>query len=450
MEWLTEWSQKAAEAAWGPGLLVFLLGAGAYFTVGSGFFPIRRARFVWRATLGGMFKNEHGTGRGVSPFAAMSTALGATVGTGNVVGVTAAIAAGGPGAVFWMWMGAALGMMTKFAEAVLAVRYRVPDEHGWRGGPMYYIEKGLGMRPLAAVYAALCMAASFGMGNMVQTNSAAAAAKAAMNVPTWATGALIAALAAAVLFAGANSVTRAACALVPFMALGYTAGCIWVLVSHGEALPGAVAAIFDGAFSFKAAAGGLFGTAVRAGISRGVFSNEAGVGSAAIAHAATSETDPARQGCWGILEVFIDTIVVCTMTALALLVLGADFSSAGGAELAALAFAGAFGKAGGWFMAAALFLFALATVIGWAYYGEAALRYLTGGKEAVLTVYRILYVAAAAFGAGAALPLVWNLSDIMNALMAFPNLAALLFLSPEVFKAAKSAGKDRREKPGPR
>jgi len=439
---LTDIAARAAELLWGPGLLLLLLGAGAYFTVGSGFFPVRRAGFVWRATFGAMLGGGRRERGGVSPFAAMSTALGATVGTGNITGVAAAVAAGGAGAVFWMWAGAALGMMTKFAEAALAVRYRVTDGDVKRGGPMYYMERGLRMRGLAVLYAVLCAGASFGVGNMVQANSAAAAAQAAFGFPLWAAGAALSLLTASVLFAGANAVARAACALVPVMALGYTAGCLWLLARHADAVLPACGEIFGQAFSLRALGGGAFGHMVRTGVSRGAFSNEAGMGSAAIAHASSSEDDPARQGCWGIVEVFIDTMVVCTMTALVLIVSGAAKNGGDGALAAMAAFTGEFGAAGGWFLASALFLFALATLIGWAYYGESALRYLTGGKEAVLIVYRALYAAAAVFGASASLPLVWSVSDVLNALMAFPNLAAVAALSPEVFRAAREGARE--------
>lgn len=414
----------AAKLVWGPALLLLVLLSGMFFTAASGFFPLRKIRFIAKSTFGSL-KNKSGG------FAAMTTALGATAGTGNIVGVASAIAVGGAGAVFWMWVGALLGMMLKFAEAALAVR------HG--GGAMRYIEHAFGGRWAAVLWSGCCVLASFGTGNMVQTNAAAVIGKSAFGVPPLAVGAVIAVLAAAVLFRGAKAVTRVSSVLVPLMAAFYMLGCGALLLICRESLPAAAESIFSGAFKPAAAGGGIAGLltsrALRSGIARGTFTNEAGMGSASIAHA-ESAGSPAEQGCWGIAEVFLDTIVCCTLTALVILSAGLDAVDEGAAEAA---FSKYFGGAGSAFLAVSMFLFALAAVIGWAFYGEKALGYITPSKKTLL-FYRVLFCACAAAGAVLSLPTVWNVSDIFNGLMIFPNAAALLVLKNEILSTAKGAG----------
>lgn len=418
-----EFVGRAAEFVWGPALLLLVLLSGAFFTAASGFFPVMKIRFIARSTFGGM-KNRRGG------FAAMATALGATAGTGNIVGVASAIAAGGAGAVFWMWVGALLGMMLKFAEAALAVHCR--------GGAMKYIEHAFGGRAAALFWCVCCVLASFGTGNMVQTNAAAAICKSAFGAPPLAVGAAVAVLAAAVLFRGAKAVTRASSLLVPFMAAFYMLGCGALLFICRENLPAAAESIFSGAFKPAAMGGGAAGLltskALQIGIARGTFTNEAGMGSASIAHAESAEA-PAEQGCWGIVEVFLDTVVCCTLTALVILSAGLGAVDGGAAEAA---FAKYFGGAGSGFLAVSMFFFALAAVIGWAFYGEKALGYITKSKKA-LAFYRALFCVCAAAGAVLSLPAVWSVSDIFNGLMIFPNAAALLVLKKEVLSTVKNA-----------
>lgn len=415
---------RAAELVWGPGLLLLVLLSGAFFTAASGFFPIRKARFIAKSTFGSL-KNRSGG------FAAMATALGATAGTGNIVGVASAVAVGGAGAVFWMWAGALLGMMLKFAEAALAVR------HG--GGAMKYIEHAFGGRRASLFWCGCCVLSSFGTGNMVQTNAAAGICRDAFGVPPLVVGALIGALAAAVLFRGAKAVTKTASVLVPLMAALYIIGCTALLFICRQRLPAAVASIFSEAFTPSAAGGGAAGLltskALQIGIARGTFTNEAGMGSASLAHAESSGT-PAEQGCWGIVEVFLDTVVCCTLTALAILSAGLGAADESAAEAA---FSKYFGGAGSAFLASSMFFFALAAVMGWAFYGEKALGYITKSKKALI-FYRMLFCVCAAAGAVLSLPAVLNLSDIFNGLMIFPNVAALLVLKSEILSTAKGAG----------
>ena len=435
MEKLELAAEKAAEFVWGPALLVLLLGAGAYFTVGSGFFPLRKIGFVLRLTVAGLFKK-----RDKSAFEAMATALGATVGTGNIVGVAAAIAIGGPGAVFWMWVGAFLGMMLKFAEASLAVKFRKEGD-----GALIYIEKAFGTKKVAALWAALCVLASFGGGSMVQTNAAAAVCREAFGLPEIFIGGAVALLTAAVLFKGAKAVTKTSSLLVPLMAAFYIIGCGELLFICRENIPEAFASIFEGAFRPISAGGGAAGLflsgALRTGLAKGTFTHEAGMGSASLAHAESREENPAVQGCWGIVEVFTDTILVCTLTALVILSSGiAEVTENSTSEI----FGKYLGKAGICFLAISMFLFALAAVIGWAFYGEKALSFIAKSKKAVI-IYRVLFCLCAAAGSAMSLPLVWNLSDVFNGLMVFPNLGALLALSGTVFGFTKGIfGKSKR------
>ncbi len=361
----------------------------------------------------------------------MATALGATAGTGNIVGVASAVAVGGAGAVFWMWAGALLGMMLKFGEAALAVKYP--------SGAMGYIEHAFGGRRASLFWCGCCVLASFGTGNMVQTNAAAGICKSSFGAPPPVVGAAIAVLAAAVLFRGARAVTKTASVLVPLMAALYIIGCTALLFICRQRLPAAVASIFSEAFTPSAAGGGAAGLltskALQIGIARGTFTNEAGMGSASLAHAESSGT-PAEQGCWGIVEVFLDTVVCCTLTALA--ILSADISPLG-ENAAEVAFGKYFGGAGSAFLALSMFFFALAAVMGWAFYGEKALGYITKSKKALI-FYRVLFCVCAAAGAVLSLPAVWNLSDIFNGLMIFPNVAALLVLKSEILSTAKGAG----------
>ncbi len=427
--------EKAAEFVWGPALLILLLGAGLFFTVGSGFFPIRKAGFVLRSTLVTLFKKKD-----KSAFEAMATALGATVGTGNIVGVASAIAIGGPGAVFWMWVGALLGMMLKFAEAALAVKFREQGD-----GALVYIEKAFGSKKFAALWAVFCILASFGSGNMVQTNAAAVICREVFGLPEFIAGSAIAFLTAAVLFKGAKAVTKTSSFLVPLMAAFYVIGCGELLFICRENIAGAFSSIFSDAFSPVSAGGGISGLLIsntlRTGIAKGTFTHEAGMGSASLAHAESNERDPAVQGCWGIIEVFIDTIFVCTLTALVILSSGITVISENSTTEVFGAYLGDFGKG---FLAVSMFLFALAAVIGWAFYGEKALGFIFKSRK-VTIAYRALFCLCSIAGSVVSVPVVWNLSDIFNGLMVFPNLAALVALSGVVFSFTAGTPEKRKK-----
>ena len=407
---------------WGPALLFIVLGIGAFLTFATGFFPIRRVGFIIKSTFGKIFGSK-------AAFSATATALGATVGTGNIVGVASAIAIGGAGAVFWMWVGAFLGMMLKFSEAALAVKYR--------GGANIYIEKAFGKRWLSVFWCLCCVFASFGGGNMIQTYSAGAAFKNSFGVLPVFIGTAIAVLSAAVIFCGAKAVAKVSSVLVPVMAFIYVIGCVVLLFMCHESVPCALKSIFDSAFETDSVIGGAGGIvcskALRVGIARGTFTHEAGMGSASLAHAESDEKNPLIQGCWGIVEVFIDTIFVCTLTALVLLSAGSgSFSENSAGEI----FRQYFGKSGDIFISASMFLFALAAVIGWAFYGEKALLHITKSKS-VVNLYRIIFCFAAFCGSFLGADLIWNFTDIFNGLMIFPNIGAIIFLMPEIFRIIK-------------
>ncbi|MCL2002961.1 MAG: amino acid carrier protein [Oscillospiraceae bacterium] len=421
---------------------VVLLGAGLWFSVGSGFWQIRRMGDIFRQTLGSLFTGGEKAGGGVSPYQAMTTALASTAGTGNIAGVATAIAAGGPGAVFWMWVSALLGMMTKYAEVFLAVRYR--REHpngGYYGGPMYYME-AIGWRVPALMFAGFCMAAAFGVGNLTQVHTMADACYAVFRVPRAVTGGAAAILAAAVLLGGIRSVVSVTEKLVPLMSGLYIALAAAVLILSRDGIPSALRLIAGGAFAPGAVLGGAAGytvtRAIRFGVARGVFTHEAGMGSAPIAHACAETDSAARQGMWGALEVFIDTMVLCTLTALVILATGvyAPGGAADGAALTVAAFERVLGPFGGGAVAVCTILFAFATIPGWCFYGERCCQYVFPGAAAPV-LYRAAFIAALLPGAVMRLDTVWAFSDVMNALMALPNLAAILVLSPAVFEATR-------------
>lgn len=409
-------TEKISEIIWGPALTFLVLGTGFYLTAASGFFPFRRVGFIIKSTFGKIFGDK-------KAFSAAATAIGATVGTGNIAGVSAAIMIGGAGAVFWMWCGAFFGMMLKFAEAALAVKYK--------GGAMVYIEKAFGGRFFSVMWCLCCIFASFGGGNMIQTHAAGAVFEKSFGLPSVIIGITIAVLTGAVLFFGAKAVIKTSSLLVPAMAAIYVAGCLFALFSFRENIVPAFRMIFSEAFEPLSVSGGISGLilsdALRTGISKGTFTHEAGMGSASLAHS-ESESKPVIQGCWGIAEVFIDTIFVCTLTAL--VILSSGFSSA--EEV----FGFGFGFSGDIFLSVSMFLFALAAVIGWAFYGEKALFYITKNKTAAV-LYRILFCLCAVFGSFARLDFIWSVTDIFNGLMVFPNLIAIIILSPEVIKTAK-------------
>jgi len=424
---------------WGPVMLVLILGTGLFLSIGLKFMPIRRLGYGFRE----LWRGRRAEGEGdITPFNALMTSLSATIGTGNIAGVGTAIALGGPGALFWMWCTALVGMATKYAEAVLAVKYREVDEKGNHvGGPMYYIKNGLGSRWvwLGTAFAIFGMLAGFGIGNMVQANSVADALATNFEVPAILSGAVMAVLAALVLIGGIRWIAQVAGKLVPLMAVLYIVGGLVVLMLNAAEIPAAFSFIVTDAFTPTAATGGFAGAAVwaaiRYGVARGIFSNEAGLGSAPIAHAAAKTNDPVRQGSIAMLGTFIDTLIVCTITGLVIVVTGAWTSGETGASLSSLAFDRGLNGYGHLIVTFGLMLFAFTTVLGWSVYGEKCTEYLFGIKAIV--PFRVLWVLAIPLGATRELDFVWLLADTLNALMALPNLAALLLLSPVVFRLTR-------------
>lgn len=432
---------------WGPVTLILLVGTGLYLTAGLHFLPIRRLGHGFKMLWAGRKKSAEAGD--ISPFNALMTALSATVGTGNIVGVAGAIAIGGPGAVFWMWITALVGMATKYGEAVLAVNYREVDERGrYQGGPMYYIKNGLGKnwRWLAFLFALFGALAAFGIGNSVQSNSLANALHQNFEVPLWITGLVLSVLTGAVLIGGIKSIGATAGKLVPFMAVLYVGGALIILLTHINHVPTALWLIISDAFTGTAATGGFLGStfmiAMQKGVARGVFSNEAGMGTAPIAHAAARTNDPVRQGTIGMLGTFIDTIIICSMTALVIIIMngwtqidletGKLMSHAGITSFAFDQGLPAFGKH---IVTFGLVFFTYSTIIGWSFYGERCAEYLLGVK--VIVYYRILWVVVVFIGAVASLKTIWVIAEIMNALMAIPNLIALLLLSPVIFRLTR-------------
>ena len=423
---------------WGPIMLFLILGTGIYLSLGLRFLTVRKIP----AAFGMLLRGTRGAGEGeISPFGALMTALSATIGTGNLAGVATAIALGGPGALFWMWLAALFGMATKYAEAVLAVHYRERDSEGhYKGGPMYYIKNGLKQHWhwlgfLFAIFGAL---AGFGIANTVQSNSVAQVLETSFAIPPLATGITLAILVAAVILGGIKRIAHVTTVLVPFMAIAYLLAGLLLIFANISELPGAVLVIVDSAFNGHAAAGGFAGASVllalRMGVARGIFSNEAGLGSAPIAHAAAQTDSPVRQGTIAMLGTFIDTLVVCSITGLAIVMMGVMDSGETGANLTRMAFAQ--GLPGGeWVVTFALCLFAFTTMIGWSYYGERCVVFLFG--ERGVFPFRLLWVLAIPLGTVVDLNLVWVIADILNACMAIPNLTALLLLAPVVFKLTR-------------
>ncbi len=443
MEILTNITSTINGIVWGPPMLVLILGTGLYLMVGLGFMPIRRLgmgfSLLWKGRKGG--SEEDGE---ISPFNALMTALSATIGTGNIGGVAIAVVIGGPGALFWMWATALVGMATKYAEAVCAVKYREVDELGNHvGGPMYYIKNGLGKNWhwLGIAFAVFGMIAGFGIGNTTQSNAVAGVFEDSFGISTNITGLVMALLVGLVIIGGVKRIARVAGVLVPFMAVTYFSAGIIVVLINADAIPGAFALIVKSAFAPEAAAGGAVGAAimlaVRQGVARGIFSNEAGLGSAAIAHAAAQTKDPVRQGLIAMLGTFIDTIVVCTVTGLAIVTSGAlaDANGIEGAKLTSHAFELVMPGIGGYVVSISLAVFAFTTILGWSVYGERCAEFLFGVKA--IMPFRIFWTLAVPAGAIGNLGYIWLLSDTLNAMMALPNLIALLLLSPVVFKLTK-------------
>ncbi len=425
---------------WGPPFMILLVGTGLYLTIRLGFFQFRHLGHAWKHSFGRMFKpGARGEQGAISPFQAVTSAMAATIGVGNIAGVATAIVLGGPGAIFWMWMVALVGMATKMAEATLGLKYRhiEPDGHV-SGGVFYYIEKGLGERWkwLAVLYAFLAGLAAFGIGNMVQSNTLAESVASGFGVPNWVTGLVAVVLVGLVTLGGISRIAVTAEKIVPIMAVAYLAGSLGILAIHVTDIPAAFAMIFQHAFQPMSAVGGFAGAsvamAIRFGIARGIFSNEAGLGSASIVHA-QARNQPFRQGFWGVWEVFIDTLVVCTMTALVILVTGvlgtvdAEGNVVTGAVLTSTAFSTGLPGLGGYIVLIAIIFFAYTTMLTWNFYGEKSWEYLFGRR--VVVPYRVVFLVFVFLGAVGALELIWDIADTFNGLMAAPNLVALILLA---------------------
>jgi len=426
---------------WGVPMIVLILGTGFYLQLRLGFMPLRKIghgfAMIWQSRKPG--KESEGE---ISPYAALMTALSATVGTGNIAGVATAIAVGGPGALFWMWMTAFVGMATKYAEVVLAVKYREIDDHGEHvGGPMFAIKNGLGRnwRWLGTAFAIFGGLAGFGIGSMVQANGIASAVHNAFGVETWITGIVLTLLTGAVVLGGIKRIGAVAEVLVPFMCIGYIVAVGVVLVVFADRIPEAFATIFNQAFNPTAATGGFLGStvimAIQKGVSRGIFSNEAGLGTAGIAQAAGATSNPVFSGLIGMMGTFIDTIIVCTMTGLAIMVSGVWTSGKNGAVLSSMAFEAAMPGVGKYLLAVALAVFAFTTILGWCYYGEKCWEYLLGTVSE--KPFRLLWTISVYFGAVLSLDFAWLVADTLNALMAIPNLVSLLLLSPVIVKLTR-------------
>ncbi|MDO5310750.1 MAG: alanine/glycine:cation symporter family protein [Clostridia bacterium] len=446
---------------WGWPALILLAFVGVLMTILTKFFQISHIGHWFKNTIGAIFGDKHVTkhtdDKSISQFQSLCTALAATVGTGNIAGVASAIVTGGPGAVFWMWIIAFFGMMTNYSENVLGILFRIKNDKGeWSGGAMYYLKNGLGAKKgckhigsiLAVLFSCFCLLASFGIGNMTQVNTIATNMLDAFSIPKFVTGIIVLVLAGLVIVGGLKRIAAVTEKIVPAMVILYLVGTIVICLMHISSLGAVFVSIFKGAFGLKAVGGAIVGSgvklAVQMGMKRGVFSNEAGLGSSVMVHSNSNVKEPVRQGMWGIFEVFADTIVVCTLTALSVLSSGlidletgqvADSVTNTG-SLVGQAFGSAFGQIGTGFVAIALLLFAFSTVLGWSHYGTKACEYLFGTKSTL--PYRIIFVIAIFGGAVMGENLAWDLSDTFNGLMMIPNLIGVLVLSPIVFKCTKN------------
>ena len=466
MTFMTEIISKVNDAVnsfvWGIPMLVLLIGTGILMTVLTKFFQLSHIGHWFKNTIGGIFKDRHITrhtdkdDKSISQFQSLCTALAATIGTGNIVGVASALVAGGPGAIFWMWIVAFFGMMTNYSENVLGIYYRRKNEKNeWCGGAMYYLKDGLGSYKgfkqvgavLAVLFSIFCLLASFGIGNMSQVNSISINMNSAFEIPAKVVGIVLAVLAALVIVGGLKRIASVTEKLVPFMAIIYIIGTLVIFIINIGQCGAIFSAIFKGAFGLRAVGGGIVGSGIKLaltwGMKRGVFSNEAGLGSSVMVHSNSNVKEPVRQGMWGIFEVFADTIVVCTLTAFAVLSsdlvdleTGAVLSTSEGSALVGEAFSTVFGKAGPAFIALAILLFAFSTVLGWSHYGSKAWEYLFNTKSTI--IYKIVFIVMIYEGAVMKQNLAWDLSDTFNVLMAIPNLIGVLSLSPIVVKITKN------------
>lgn len=425
---------------WGPILLILLVGTGLYLTIRMGVLQCSMLPYALKLAFS---RNQDEKAPGdISQFQALMTALAATIGTGNIAGVATAVVLGGPGAIFWMWASALVGMATKYAEGLLAIKYRFKDENGeMSGGPMHYIERGLNMKWLAMSFAFFGMIAALGTGCSVQSNSVAHAINDTFGVPGWLTGLALCLITALVVIGGIKKIARAASLIVPVMALLYVAGGLVIILSNIDRLLPAIILIFTDAFTGAAVAGGAVGTVIRYGVARGVFSNEAGLGTAPIAAAAAKTDVPVKQALVSMTGTFIDTIVVCSITGLALVMGGLYTTGVTGAALTSQTFNALLPGPGGWIVTIGLIFFAYSTILGWSFYGEKCAQYLLGQRA--VYPYRIVFIIFVMLGTVASLDLVWAVSDVFNGLMAFPNLVGIALLSGVVIKETQEYRKNK-------
>ena len=447
METINDFFAAASSLLWGWPMIILLLGTHVFLTI-----RLRCPQLRLLTAIRLSIRRDKDASGDVSQFGALATALAATIGTGNIIGVATAIALGGPGAVFWCWLTGVFGMSTKYAEGLLAIKYRQQTPNGnMLGGPMYALEKGLGWKKLAIMFAIFTAIASFGIGNTVQANAIATIANSTYGISPWIMGSIVCALTAAVILGGVKSIAKVCGMLVPFMALFYVIGCIYILIVNHNYLWPALSLIVNSAFSPQAAGGGFVGTSVmmaaRYGIARGLFSNESGLGSAPIVAAAAQTRNPVRQALVSSTGTFWDTVVICALTGIVIVssvIAYPDINYSDGAALTKMAF-NKIPYVGAPLLSFGLLTFAFSTILGWCYYGESAVEYLKGKRWTY--VYRILYIAAVFIGSVASLNIVWNIADCMNALMAIPNLLSLLFLNGVlVHETRKYLGRDRLDK----
>ncbi|MDO5047159.1 MAG: sodium:alanine symporter family protein [Anaerococcus sp.] len=430
---------------WGWPMIILLLTSGILLFIISKALVLRKIGYIFSNTFLKMFEKDNGKEGDLTPFQAVSTALAATVGTGNIVGVAMAIAVGGPGAIFWLWLSAFFGMSTKFAEVTLAIAYREKNQKtgAYVGGPMYYLKNGLGSKTLGSIFAFFAAISAFGIGNLTQANSIAISLNTSFGLDPKITGAILLILTAGVIMGGIKRIGEFTSKLVPFMALFYILASLAIIITNFDKVLPALASIFQTAFNPSAAFGGVVGAsmkiAMKEGISKGLFSNEAGLGSGPIAHATAKTDHPVRQGMWGVFEVIVDTFIICTLTALVILVTGLWDSGLGGAALTTQSFSKGF-FAGGYIVSIGLALFAFSTILGWYYYGEKSTEYLFGSK--VASYYKFIFIPLVFVGSVGGLEAIWAISDTMNGLMALPNLIGLIFLIPTTIGLSKDFFKD--------
>ena len=445
MDFITKINGFINDIVWGPFMLALLIFVGLFISVKTGFLQFKKFGYMMKKTIFGLGSKEQlkKDNSGVSPFQAVATAMAGTIGTGSIAGLATAIVSGGPGAVFWMWISALLGMVTKYSEIVLSLNFREKNKKGeWVGGPMYYIKNGLNLKWLAGIFAVFATIACLGTGNATQSNSIAVALKSTVGINPWITGLVLTIIAVAVILGGMRRIASVNEKLVPIMAIFYVVSALVALIINANKIPTAFELIFTEAFNFKAAAGGTAGygimLAMHYGFSRGVFSNEAGLGSAPIAHAASSTKDPVQQGFWGMFEVFFTTIIICTCSALVILTTGIwDDGTLSGSALSIASFNEILPGVGGFVITLATIFFALSTILGWAYYGEVCIGFLFNNSKKAITIYRYIYILFVFIGAVGSLDLIWSISETMNGLMAIPNLIGIIGLIKVVTTATK-------------